>query len=552
MADSLAMKKTLQLPDIPEDEQTPVVKGLLVLLEQFAERIQEQDEEIAQLKDEIQVLKGEKKRPQFKPSNLDKENGDTDKENDSNAGTGHGQSGKRAGSGKRSKNSQLTVHDEQIVAPGDTVPEGSRFKGYQDFVVQDLKIEAYTTRYRLERWVTPDGRTLKGELPEVLKSRHFGPQLISYILYQHHHCQTTQPLLLEQLREWGIDISSGQINHLLMTAQDAFHAEKDALLQAGLAASSYVTVDDSGARHQGKKSYVTQIGNDLFAWFCSTHSKSRINFLELLRAGQKDYIVSEIALSYMEQHKLPKVPLMQLRCHLGQRLATEKAWNELLEGLSIDKARHRRIATEGALLGSVLDHGLCDDLVIVSDDAGQFDVLLHALCWVHAERLVHKLIPLNESHREDIARVRGQIWDLYRDLKTFKGQPDQALQDGLAQQFDAIFTQQTSYATLNRTLKSIHRNKAELLRVLERPEIPLHTNGSETDLRDYIKKRKISGGTRSDEGRRCRDTFASLKKTCRKLGISFWEYLTSRLGVGEKTIAPLPDIVRERSAALRY
>ena len=120
-------------------------------------------------------------------------------------------------------------------------------------------------------------------------------------------------------------------------------------------------------------------------------------------------MVSEVALCYMEQHKLPKAPLRELRRHLGQRLATEKAWNELLEGLSIDKARHRRIATEGALLGSVLDHGLCDDLVIVSDDAGQFDVLLHALCWVHAERLVHKLIPLNESHRDDIACARSDL-----------------------------------------------------------------------------------------------------------------------------------------------
>ena len=114
------------------------------------------------------------------------------------------------------------------------------------------------------------------------------------------------------------------------------------------------------------------------------------------------------------------------------------------------------------------------------------------------------------------------------------------------------FTQHTRFATLNKTLKGIHRNKAELLRVLERPEIPLHTNGSETDLRDYVKKRKISGGTRSDEGRRCRDTFASLKKTCRKLGISFWEYLTDRLGVGEQTIAPLPDIVHERATAPGY
>lgn len=546
------MKTKLQIPVIPEAEQTLVVKGLLALLEQFAERTQEQDEAIAQLKDEISILKGEKKRPTFKPSKLDSQTDGDPPGNDESSSEGGGESKKRAGSSKKPKNCQLTLHEDKRVAPQEAIPSGSRFKGYRDFVVQELVIHAHNTRYRLERWVTPAGEVLTGELPAALNNRHFGPQLISYILYQHHHCQTTQPLLLEQLREWGIDISAGQINELLLVDHDAFHREKEALLQAGLVVSDYVSVDDSGARHQGRNGYVTQIGNELFAWFSSTESKSRVNFLELLRAGHQDYVLTAAALAYMEQQKLPKAPLSKLRRAMNPRFATQAEWQQFLSELSITQPRHCRIATEGALLGSVLDHGLCDDLVIVSDDAGQFDVLVHALCWVHAERLVHKLIPLNAMHREDIARVRTQIWELYRDLKAYQRQPDDAQRDALGQRFDAIFTQQTRFATLTRTLNGIHRNKAELLRVLERPEIPLHTNGSETDLRDYVKKRKISGGTRSNEGRRCRDTFASLKKTCRKLGISFWEYLTDRLGVGEQTIAPLPDIVRERATAPGY
>ena len=108
-----------------------------------------------------------------------------------------------------------------------------------------------------------------------------------------------------------------------------------------------------------------------------------------------------------------------------------------------------------------------------------------------------------------------------------------------------FFTQKTSYATLNQTLKRINSNKPELLLVLERPDIPLHTNGSETDIRDYVKKRKIRGGTRSDQGRRCRDTFASLKKTCRKLSISFWDFLKGR-NSGVNAIPPLPELVRRR------
>lgn len=534
------MKKLPPVPDIPENDQTVLVKSLLALLEQFAQRVQLQSEEIDQLKDEINILKGEKKRPVFKGSKLDQL---TNLEAIPEKATK-----KRPGSAKRKKTQALVINEDKIIKPEGAIPAGSRFKGYRDFVVQDLIIKTHTIRYRLEHWVTPDNQSLTGELPPSLNNQHFGSQLVSFILYQHHQCHTTQPLLLEQLREWGIDISVGQINQLLLHGKERFHAEKDAILQAGLKASAYITVDDSGARHQGRKGYVTQMGNDFFAWFQSTGSKSRINFLELLRAGSADYALTDAALFYMEQQQLPAQPLAQLKPCQGRTLINASDWYALLDSLSIMKQRHRRIATEGALLGSVLNHGLCHDLVIVSDDAGQFNILLHALCWIHTERLIHKMLPLNETHRQEIAGIRAQIWCFYADLKRYKRNADKAQQKILKQRFDEIFTQKTSYATLNQTLKRIHNNKAELLMVLDRPEIPLHTNGSETDLRDFVKKKKISGGTRSDEGRRCRDTFASLKKTCRKLGISFWQYLQDRPGIAEAPVAYLPDMIIARIA----
>ena len=92
----------------------------------------------------------------------------------------------------------------------------------------------------------------------------------------------------------------------------------------------------------------------------------------------------------------------------------------------------------------------------------------------------------------------------------------------------------------------MREHKADLLIVLERPEVPLHNNGAESDIREYVKKRKISGSTRSDEGRRCRDTFASLKKTCRKMGVRFWDYLLDRVrGLGQ--IPRLADLIQQRS-----
>jgi Transposase IS66 family len=164
---------------------------------------------------------------------------------------------------------------------------------------------------------------------------------------------------------------------------------------------------------------------------------------------------------------------------------------------------------------------------------------------VHAERLVHKLLPLNDQHREDIARVRGEIWSLYADLKDYRQHPTAKRKRELARRFDTVFIQKTRYATLDRLLRRIHMNKSELLLVLERPEVPLHTNGSERDIRDQVKKRKISGGTRSKLGRQCRDTFSSLKTTCRKLGISFWDYLSDRISCTDK-IPLLPHLLEQR------
>ena len=546
-----------RLPSIAESQRTPLVEQLLEQIESLLEKNREQAEHIQQLRDEIAVLKGQKAKAKFKPSGLDTETGpdgdaNSDEDGDDSGGA-HGTGGgkrKRAGSSKRRKTQHLRIHETLKVAPKLPVPAGSRFKGYRDFIVQDLRIEPHNTCYRLEVWQTPDGERLLGELPASLNGGHFGAELRRYMLYQHHHCHVTQPLLHEQLREWGVDISAGQVNALLSGANDVFLTEKDQLLVTALEVSGYITVDDSGARHQGDNGYVTQIGNDWFAWFASTGSKSRINFLQLLHAGNITYTLNAHALSYLHEERLPKEPLCRLQAHTPTTIGEVGCWEDHLDALGIERERHRRIATEGALLGGLIEKGFSLDLAIVSDGAGQFAILLHALCWVHAERLVHKLIPLNAQHRQDQERVRGEIWDLYADLKAYQRNPDPALAPALAARFDAIFTQRTTFATLNQTLKRLHAHKEKLLLVLKRPDIVLHTNGSEGDIRGFVKWRKISGGTRSDLGRRCRDGFASLKKTCRKLGISFWDYLGDRIRQ-QRGIAPLPDIIRERAAAAR-
>lgn len=529
------MKETLKPPIIPEDEKSPIVLQLLALIEQQASIIQQQAEQIQQLKDEIARLKNQKPKPKIPPSRLESSKRGKKK-----------QSGKkRPGSRKRSKTAKLEIHDTLPIEPED-IPEGSVFKDYNDFVVQDLKIKTHNILFRLRTYTTPDGQYVCGKLPEYLNGGHYGPTLISYILDQYYHGHVTQPILLEQLHEFGIEISKGELNNILIENKDDFHQEKNDLLTAGLVVSSYLNVDDTGARHKGKNGYCTHIGNELFSWFESTESKSRINFLKLLRAGHSDYFINMDAITYMEANKLPQKVLKPIIANLGAVFANDSQWDSFLADNGIVTDRHIKIATEGALVGSIIEHGISKKLVIISDDAGQFNVLVHALCWIHAERTINKIIPFTDEAKKDLDAVQDQIWQLYKGLKAYKENPNAKEKKRLEDMFDEIFTTKTHSALLNAALRRIYSNKSELLLVLDRPDIPLHNNTAENAIRDYVKKRKISGSTRSETGRRCRDTFTSLKKTCRKLGVSFWQYLNDRV-MKTGLIPKLSDLIRQKT-----
>jgi hypothetical protein len=318
-------------------------------------------------------------------------------------------------------------------------------------------------------------------------------------------------------------------------------------LPAALGAADYVHTDDTGARHRGQNGYCTHLGNEAFAWFGSTASKSRINFLELLRGGHTDYVLSAEAFVYLAEHGLSDKDQRRLADDPQRHFATAAAWAKHLDAVGLTGTERRRLATEGALLGSALAHGVSPDLVIVSDDAGQFQVLRNARCWIHADRAFDQLLALTPEQQAAVAAVRAAFWELYRDLKSYRAAPQPAAQAALTARFEALVGQETCYHRLNLVLQQLGRDQAELLRVLEEPAVPLHNNLSERDLRDYVIWRKVSGGTRGELGRRCRDTFTSLYKTCSKLGVSFWDYLQDRLAA-TPVLAPLKDLVVQRLA----
>jgi Transposase IS66 family len=524
----------------PEDLDglTPVQLRELVTL--LLGKVSALEQLIVEQRAEIARLKGLKGPPDIKPSGMEKatEPPKPDRQKD------------RPRRGK--VRPRVSIEDRVLKA---TAPAGSRFKGYETYLVQELVLSVRAIRYKRERWVTPDGRTIVAALPEGTKG-HFGPDLRRFVLMQYHQGQTTLPRLTALLHSVGVSISKREVQRLLTEKQQGFLDEARDVLRAGLETSPWVSVDDTGARHKAKNGFCTQIGNAWFTWFGTRPSKSRLNFLDLLRAGHTDYVLNEAAFGYLRSRGLPGSLIARLAEAGETHFTDQAAWQAHLNRLGIVSPTKSglaviqdpaQIATEGAQWGSIHAHGFLQDAVVLSDDAGQFDIGQHALCWVHVERLVHRLDTFTDLHRAAQQCIRKLIWNFYADLKVYRANPSKNRRVVLRARFDRIFRRRTGFVTPDRLLARLHANKAELLMVLDRPEIPLHTNGSENDIRCQVTRRKVSAGTRSDGGRDCRDAFLGLAKTCAKHGVAFWDYLGSHLSVpGQPLIPPLPQLVRCR------
>jgi hypothetical protein len=492
------------------------------------------------VKDELARYKKLPPRPPQKPSGMEKA---TDLRDAGAGGTKGARSTRRRGS-----NLDRLKIDRTVVVKADA-PAGSRFKGFEDIVVQDVAFHPLVTCYRRERWLTPDGQTVIAPLdPGVVGG--YGPHLHRLILMLHFQGQMTCERILALLNGAGVVISKRQVVRLLVVGLETFRAEDEQVLTAGLSGSRFVTVDDTGARHKNKSGFTTQIGSDRFTVFRTGPSKSRLAFLRNLSGGTPRYVVNEQALVYMRAASLPQAALDKLADCAAAVFSSHEDWMRGLDQLGLTALAVTpdpvRVASEGALWGAICREGRLGDLVIVSDGAGQFRVGVHAQCWVHADRLVHKLVPANEIQRRAVEVARRMIWWFYDLLKNFKLAPSPERAEVLRAQFRRIFHRaKTRYAALDSLLRRLLRLEDRLLRVLDRPEIPLHTNASENDIRAFVTKRKISGGTVSDNGRDARDVMLGLAKTCKKLKIRFFDYLGARLAIPGPSIPNLSVLVRE-------
>src|SRR5215213_9272567 len=285
------------------------------------------------LRDEVARLKGLPPRPPpSRPSGMEEATG--------GSGTG-GARGKRSRRRRGAKRDRDAVTAEVVVKAAP--PPGSRFKGYQDILVRELRLSAEVVRFRRERWLTPAGETVLAPLPAGMLGG-FGPGLRRFLLVAHAQGQVTTERLAALLGGIGVEVSKRQV------------------VRAGLATARWVAVDDTAARHARRDGVTTRIGDDRFTAFRTGPSKSREAFLSNLRAGHGGYMISEAALAYMRDRALAGPVVDLLAADPVKVFADEAAWKAHLAALGIDRLAVTpdpvRIATEGALWGVIRRQGL--------------------------------------------------------------------------------------------------------------------------------------------------------------------------------------------------
>jgi hypothetical protein len=507
----------MDLPELPENQHTiPWVQSLVSLIQEQAKTIQEQAEQIAHLKitvqdlrDEITRLKNMPKRPKFRPGK--KPPRDKDKK-DSNR------------SPDIARNNSISKVQEEVVVKVCDPPKGSHFKGYSTYSIQELILTPKDIVYKLEVWQAPDGSIIRATLPEELKGSHFGSDLRA-LIHGLYASGMTQPAIFQFIRNVGIEISEGQIHHILVAEAKNYETLSEEILSAGLQEAPYIRVDDTGAKHRHQNGYCTHIGGEYFAYYKTTASKSRLNFLKLLAQGEEGYIVNDAFIWHLFSMGIEDDILNAFEDIKGKRYRTQKGLNRLLNEIGIGNKKHRLACLEAGLVGFIQETQLKPGQVLLSDRAGQFAILNHAGCWVHMERPLRKLIAVNREIELEIQQVREAIWSLYVQVK--EASISQKNKEQVQEAYDALVAKEVVSSGVRDVLNAFRSHREEMLKALECPGLPLHNNDSERDIRGMVKFRNVSGSTKSEEGRSFRDGLMTFKQTCYRLGENFWECLRS-------------------------
>jgi len=545
--------------DLDKIQNIEQARKCIVMLLNLIETLKSENrglrEQVQHLRDENNRLKGEQGKPNVK-ANRRKQ---TSSDRSSGEQSDHSSERERHKPKKWKKGRKLDQvkidRVEVLHVDPESLPEDAEFKGYKEVVVQDLEIRTDNVLFRKEKYHSPSERkTYLAELPPGYEGQ-YGPGIKSLAIVMHFGMNTTQPKLLEFFHDLGILISAGELSNILVEDQDPFHAEKDAIYEAGLRSSPWQHIDDTSARVNGQNQYCQIVCNPLYTACFTTERKNRLTVIDVLKNfAPRAFLLNAEAFEMLQALNLSARVIDQVKQLPQERELSEKAFSALLDKHLPDLGpQQRKRVLDAAAVAAY--HAQLEFPVIrllICDDAPQFKLVTTelALCWVHDGRHYEKLSPYVGYHRQLLEDFRARYWDFYDQLLDYRKHPNPEDRVRLDEKFDALFSTVTGYDALDERIAKTKAKKPFLLMVLEHPEIPLHNNPAELGARRRVRYRKISYGTRSKNGTKARDTFATIAATAKKHDVSFYAYIYDRVSEAYK-MPSLADLITEKAKQLR-
>ena len=540
------MLDKLDLSAIQDENALELIRQLLNLVENLSADLRDSQVENQRLRDEVNRLKGEQGKAKIK--------GNTPKPppTDHSSETERYQSRQRH---KRSKKAEIQIDREQVVEVDPAVlPKDAKLKGYEDVVVQDILLKTDNIRFYKKKYYSASTRkTYLAKLPRGYEGQ-FGPGIKALTLVFYYGIGTSEPKILEFFENVGIHISAGEISNLLIKKQESFHAEKDAVYAAGLQSSPWQQTDDTLTRVDGQNQHCHVVCNPVYTSYHTRASKERLSVLDVLLNGHRRlFRLNEETSGYLRGIPWSKAAWRIIQSWKSEQDLEEVAFLERLdEGLPRLSDQQRKTLIDAAAVAAY--HAQRDGPVVqalVCDDAPQFNWLGQEkmLCWVHEGRHYKKLMPVIGLHRELLDVFLKQFWEYYHQLLDYCQQPTVEERLRLEIEFDDLFSSHSGYDALDQRIAKTKAKKDSLLLVLQYPELPLHNNASELGVRQRVRKRDVSFGPRTEDGKRAWDTFATLAETAKKLEVSFYRYLHDRISV-DNQIPMLADLVKKRAKEL--
>lgn len=543
----LSTSQLLQTIDpqlIADDDLRMSVETLLNLMEELNQKVKKLERENQLLKDENNRLKGEQGKPEIKS----KKKGDKNKNYSSEKERKISQN-----KSKSRKNQNIKIDREEILDyDEDQLPKDAIFKGYEEVIVQDIKLVTDNIKFRKKKYYSPSTKkTYLSQLPLGYEGQ-FGPGIKSLVISLYYGGNMTQSKVSEFMSNIGISISTGQISNILIKNQDGFSQEQIQVYYSGLASTPWQHFDQTGSRVGGENYTTNVICNPLYSIYSTTEKKDRLNVIKcLLSSTSLNFILNQESYQLLDTFGLP----IKWKNALGQlpqeTVLDEEEFNTLLDEhlRGLGKVQRNRVKEASAI---AYYHQQSDCPIIktlICDDAPQFKLLTEelSLCWVHEGRHYKKLNPLVGYHQKLLDQFLDDFWDYYRKLLTYRECPNEEMASKLKSEFLRIFSSHSGYQELDQRKELTRAKIRELLLVLEHPELPLHNNPAELAARTMVQRRNISYGTQTELGTKAWDTFMSLVDTTRKLGISFFEYVADRISE-TRNIPPLATIIEEKSS----